>query len=216
MLKGETVRKALKWTMVSVAVAAAACSRGDSRSPTAMSDDLKRDLQLASHTKDIQISPDEVTPKAHQELAVKPKKAPDGPKVIRTDHPTVKASAVATEVAEIKTDIPQVQVMASAPAPSETPSSDAPPMARPSPVPAQGYPGAEPIPASNTGSILGGIAGAVIRGGMIGDDDHCDPRRGPRPMGGVYGGGVMRTGGSILNGGMGSGRTIPIGGRPRY
>ena len=211
------MRKAIQWTMVSVAVAAAACSKGGSRSPTAMTDDLKRDLQLASHTRDIQISPDEVTPKAHQELAVKPKKAPDGPKVIRSEHPTVKASATPTEIAEIKTDIPQVQVMASAPAPSETPSSDAPPMARPSPVPAQGYPGAEPIPASNTGSILGGIAGAVIRGGMIGDDDHCDPRRGPRPMGGVYGGGILRPmgGGPVGGGGMGGGRIVPIG-RPRY
>ena len=211
------MRKAIQWSMVAVAVAAAACSKADSRPPTAMTDDLKRDLQLASHTKDIQISPDEVAPKAHQELAVRPKKAPDGPKVIRSEHPTVKASATPTEIAEIKTDIPQVQVMASAPAPSETPSSDAPPMARPSPVPAQGYPGAEPIPASNTGSILGGIAGAVIRGGMIGDDDHCDPRRGPRPMGGVYGGGILRPmgGGPVGGGGMGGGRIVPIG-RPRY
>ena len=214
------MRKAIQWTIVSVAVAAAACSKSGSRSPTAMTDDLKRDLQLASHTRDIQISPDEISPKSHQELAMKPKKAPDGPKVIRSEHPTVKASAVPTQVAEIKTDVPQVQVMASAPAPSETPSSDAPPMARPSPVPAQGYPGAEPIPASNNGSILGGILGAVIRGGMVGDDDHCDPRRGPprgHPIGGdnrggIYGGGI--NGG--YPGGMGGGRTIPIGGRPRF
>ena len=208
------MRKTIQWTMVSVVVAAAACSKGGSRSPTAMTDDLKRDLQLASHTKDIQISPDEIAPKAHQELAVRPKKAPDGPKVIRSEHPTVKASAVPTEVAEIKTDIPQVQVMASAPAPSETPSSDAPPMARPSPVPAQGYPGAEPIPASNTGSILGGIAGAIIRGGMIGDDDHCDPRRAP-PRGRPIGGGIIYRGGINNGGGMAGPRTIPMG-RPRY
>jgi hypothetical protein len=199
--------------MVGVVVAAAACSKSDSRSPTAMTDDLKKDLQLASHTRDIQISPDEISPKSHQELAVKPKKAPDGPKVIRSERPTVKASATPTEVAEIKTDIPQVQVMASAPAPSETPSSDAPPMARPSAVPAQGYPGAEPIPASNTGSVLGGIMGAVIRGGMIGDDDHCDPRRGP-PRGRPIGGDVIYRGG--IGGGYPGGRSIPMGGRPRF
>jgi hypothetical protein len=217
IVQGGTVRKAIQLTMVSVAVVFAACSKSDSRSSAAMSDDLKKDLQLASHTRDIQISPDEVAPKAHQELAVKPKKAPDGPKVIRSEKPTVKASTTPTEVAEIKMDIPQVQVMASAPAPSETPSSDAPPMARPSPVPAQGYPGAEPIPASNNGSVLGGILGAVIRGGMVGDDDHCDPRRAPprgRPIGGdvIYRGGI---GGGMI-GGMGGGRTVPIGGRPRY
>jgi hypothetical protein len=188
------VRKLIKLTLASTAVVAIACGKGNTRAPTAMSDDLKRDLQLASHTQDIQISPDEVTPKARQELALKPKKAPNGPKVIRSEHPTVRASAKAVEAAEIQTEVPQVQVMASAPAPSETPAPDAPPMARPAPIPAQTYPSAGQIPAANTGSvggILGGIFGAVLRGG-IGDDDHCDPHRAPprgRPVGGdVYGG----------------------------
>ena len=184
------MRKVIQWTLVPVAILAVACGKGSSRAPTAMTDELKRDLQLASHTRDIQISPDEVAPKAKQELSLKTKKAPDGPKVIRTEHPTVKASATPVQAAEIKTDIPQVQVMASAPAPSETPSDDAPPLARPAAIPAQGYPGAAPIPAGNNGSVLGGIFGAVIRGGGVGDDDHCDPRGGARrgrPIGGdVY------------------------------
>jgi hypothetical protein len=71
---------------------------------------------------------------------------------------------------------------ATSPAPSE-PSPDAPPLARPSPLPAPSYPSAAPIPengGSGVGAVLGGIFGAVIRGGMIGDDDHCDPRRPPR------------------------------------
>src|SRR5215203_3367891 len=88
----DIVRKVMQWTLVPVAVIAVACGKGNSRQPTAMTDDLKRDLQLASHTRDIQISPDEVAPKSQQELALKPKKAPDGPKVIRTQRPTVKAS----------------------------------------------------------------------------------------------------------------------------
>jgi len=185
--EGGNVRKVIQWTLVPVAILAVACGKSNSRASTAMSDDLKKDLQLASHTQDIQISPDEVAPKSHQDLALRPKKAPDGKKVIRTDHPTVKASATQTQVAEVKSEIPQVQVMASAPAPSETPSDGAPPMARPASVPTQGYPGASPIPASNNGSVLGGIFGAVIRGGIVGDDDHCDPRprpRGGRPIGG--------------------------------
>jgi hypothetical protein len=178
-----------------------------------MTDELKRDLQLASHTRDIQISPDEVAPKAKQELSLKTKKAPQGPKVIRTEHPTVMASATPSQAAEIKTDVPQVQVMASAPAPSETPSDDAPPLARPSasPVPTQSYPGAAPIPASNNGSVLGGIFGAVIRGGAVGDDDHCDPRggrRGGRAVGGdVY---MPRNGGAIFGGGMATGGRFPV------
>jgi len=177
-----------------------------------MSDDLKRDLQLASHTRDIQISPDEVSPKAKQELSLKPKKAPDGPKVIRTERPTVKASAAPVEAAEIPTDVPQVQVMASAPAPSETPSDDAPPLARPAAVPAQSYPAATPIPASNNGSVLGGIFGAVIRGGAVGDDDHCDPRGGPRRGGRPIGGDVYlpNRGGAVFGGGMGGARIQPM------
>jgi hypothetical protein len=195
------VRKLMTFALASVAVVAVACGKGNTRAPTAMNDDLKRDLQLASHTQNIQISPDEVTPQARQELALKPKKAPSGPKVIRTQHPTVRASAAPVEAAETETEIPQVQVMASAPAPSETPAPDAPPMARPAPIPAQSYPSTDRIPVANgggtMGGILGGIFGAVIRG--VGDDDHCDPRRGPqrgRPVGGdIYGGGMVGPGG---------------------
>jgi hypothetical protein len=214
------VRRVIQWTLLPVAVVAVACNKGGSKSPTAMSEDLQRDLKLASQTQNLKINPDEVAPQSRQELSLRTKRAPEGPKVIRTEHPTVKASARATEVAEIKADVPQVQVMASAPAPSETPSNDAPPLARPSPMPTQGYPGAERIPSNggSAGGILGGIFGAVLRGGTV-DDDHCDPRgapRGGRPIGGdVYhpsGTGGM-IGGSI--GGMvGSGR-IPGRGRPR-
>jgi len=187
-----------------------------------MSDDLKRDLQLASATKDIAISPDEVAPKATKELALKPKRAPDGNKVIRSEKPTLKASALPVQAAEIKADIPDVQVMAAAPAPSETPAADAPPLARPSPVPVS-YPGASPIPAGgNGGGVLAGIFGAVIRGGMVGDDDHCDPRSTPRRPNGGPGGVFGNTGGYRMPNrpnsgpiGMGGGRVIPIAGRSR-
>lgn len=198
------MRKLMSWTLASTAFVVVACGKGSSRSTASMSADLKRDLELASHTQNIQISPDEVSPKSHQELAVKPKRAPQGPKVIRTEHPTVLASAKPAEAAEVKNDIPEVQVMASAPAPSETPTPDAPPMARPAPVPAQSYPSTGRIPVANggMGGVLGGIFGAVLRGG-IGDDDHCDPRGGVRrpasgrPIGsdGTYGGGIMIGGG---------------------
>lgn len=208
------MRRLIQWTLAPAAVFALACSKGSSRAPTAMGDDLKRDLQLASATQTLKISPDEIAPKSHQELALKPKKAPNGPKVIRTEHPTVKASAIPTEVAEAKSEIPQMQVIASAAAPSETPTADAPPLARPSPLPAtSSYPGAAPIPASGgSGGILGGIFGAVIRGGGIGDDDHCDPHGGMRrPAGGRPIGGDI-----YMPTGMG-GMRMPTGiaGRPR-
>ena len=210
---GGQVRKIIQWTLVPAALAAVAC-KGAPRQRTSMSDDLKRDLQLASATQNLHISPDEIAPKSHQEMALKPKKAPEGPKVVRSEHPTVKASATPVDAAPIKAEVPQVQVMASAPAPSETPTSDAPPLARPSPIPAASYPGAQPIPANGgSGGILGGIFGAVIRGGM-GDDDHCDPRGAPRrPMGGRPIGGDVILGRPGPMSGMGGG--IPGRVRPR-
>jgi len=81
-----------------------------------MSDDLKRDLKLASTTQDIRINPDEVTPSAKPEVALKVKRAPSGPKVIRSQKPTVLASAAPIEQAEVQENVPDVQVMAPAPA----------------------------------------------------------------------------------------------------
>lgn len=209
------MRKLMKWTLASTALVAVACGKGNSPSTASMSADLKRDLELASHTQNIQISPDEVAPQSHQELALKLKRAPNGPKVVRSKHPTVRASATPVEMAEVDDNVPQVQVMASAPAPSETPAPDAPPMARPAPIPTQSYPSTARIPVSNgggIGSVLGGILGVVIRGG-VGDDDHCDPRAPRRPVGGRPIGGDVIFGGGNIRGGM---RLPPVyGGRQR-
>jgi len=185
-----------------------------------MSADLKRDLQLASATQDIKISPDEVAPKSQQELALRPKRAPNGPKVVRTEKPTVMASATPAQAAEVKAELPEVQVMTSSPAPSETPNAnDAPPLARPASLPAANYPTAEAIPAGHTGGggIMGGIFGAVIRGGAVGDD-HCDPRTDGRrrPPGQVIGnGGIYTMPGTMGGGGMGGMRMPQTITRPR-
>ncbi|HTJ22781.1 MAG TPA: hypothetical protein VL383_10325 [Gemmatimonadaceae bacterium] len=214
------MRRLLTLTLASTAIVAMACGKDKPRTSASMADDLKRDLQLASQTANIQISPDEVAPQAKQELAVRPKKAPTGPRVIRSKQPTVKASATPVEAAEVTENVPQVQVMASAPAPSESPTPDAPPMARPSPVPAQTYPSTGSIPGngggSATGTGIGGIIGVILGGGMMGDDDHCDPRRAPRGgrsiPGDIYGrprGGI----GGVFNP-RGGGFPIVIG-RPR-
>lgn len=212
------MRKTFTLTLASTAVVAIACGKGKSPATTAMSADLKHDLQLAATTQSISINPDEVSPASKQELAVRPKAAPSGPKVIRSEHPTVKASAMPVEAAqaEVKTEMPQVQVAASSPAPAATPSSDAPPLARPAPVPTDNYPSTGTMPTSgngpnrgggNTGN--GGIGGGIggIFGGIFGgDDDHCDPR--PRPHGGRPIGG---DGGYGRPGGMPG--TRPMGGR---
>lgn len=221
------MRKNIGWTLIPVAVIAVACGDSKARS-TAMADDLKRDLQLASATQNIQISPDEIAPKAHQDLAVKPKADPKGTRVIRTNHPTVKASTAPTEAAEIEAEIPQVQVIASAPAPgpSETPAPEMPPLARPASLPEAPASGGAGVSGENrgtsgagggVGTVLGSIFGAVIRGGIVVGDDDCDPRgtahRPPIGRGGsvtgVYGGGM---GGSTNF----PGRRSSPSGRPRF
>jgi len=201
---GGTVRKLITLTLASTAIIAVACSK---KAPdTAMSDDLKRDLTLASATQDIRINPDELTPASKPAPAAKPKKAPSGPKVVRSEKPTVLASATPTETAEVPTEVPDVQAMAPAPAPSEAQSpSDAPPLARPSAIPVSNTGGQVANGGSGRGdsgvgggSVWGGIFGAVIRGGVVGDDDHCDPRSMPgarRPATDIYRGGIAGAGG---------------------
>jgi hypothetical protein len=180
------MRTLVSLALGSTAIVALACGKSKSNA-TAVNDDLKRDLQLATQSQSIQISPDEISPRSQ-------------------------ASATPVEAAEIKTQLPPAQVMAStatSPAPSE-PSPDAPPLARPSPLPAPSYPSAAPIPengGSGVGAVLGGIFGAVIRGGMIGDDDHCDPRRPPR-VGHPIGSGALPP--------IGPGRTPIFGGGRRF
>lgn len=190
------MRKLLTLTLASAAFVAMACSK---KSPmVTMSDDLKRDLKLASTTQDIRINPDEVTPSAKPEVALKVKKAPTGPKVVRSHKPTVLASATPVEQAEVTEAVPDVQVMA--PAPTEA-APEAPPLARPSAIPAsnasgQGAGTGRVDNGSGSGGIWGGIFGAIIRGGVVGDDDHCDPRsiprgaRRPTDIGSIYGGGM--------------------------
>ena len=205
------MRKLVNLAVATTAVLGIACGRAKSPRSTSMSADLERDLKLASATPDIQISPDEVAPQAHKTVALRPKRAPDGPKVIRTSHPTVKASAKPAETAETEQQIPQVQVVASTPAPSETPSSDLPPLARPMPVPAQSYPSSAPIPNTGQGGIAG-VLGSIFRGAILGGDgDDCDPRSTPRHgrPNSPYGrrGGMIEIGSST--GGMG-GLRVPI------
>ena len=159
---------------------AVAC-KGDKPATSTMTEDLKRDLQLASATQNIQISPDEIAPKSQQELAVRPKKAPNGPKVVRTEKPTVKASVDSGRSRRDQDGHSRkFRRWPRRPPPSESPTADAPPLARPAPVPVRDV----SVGGGDSGGErwkrrrwhLAGVFGAVIRGGRVGDDDHCDPR----------------------------------------
>ena len=175
------------------AVVLAACGKNGASPNRAMNDDLKRDLQLASSS-----SLDLASQQASKSFALTeipqssaPSPAPTvkkgaGPKAVKSKTPTVKAAPEAT--IEAKAEEPTTEVMAQAPSPTTEPTPDpmAPAVPRPSPTPidpnggegARGRNGGGPNPGTGDGggSVLGGIFGTILRGGVI-DGDHCDPRR---------------------------------------
>jgi hypothetical protein len=157
-----------------------------------MSDDLKRDLQLASSSSlDLasqQASKSFALTEIGQSSAPSPSltvKKGAGPKAVKSKAPTVKAAPDAS--IEAKAAEPTVEVMAQAPSPTteNTPDPAAPAVPRPSPTAidpnggeganGRNGGGANPGAGDGGGSILGGIFGAIIRGGVV-DGDHCDPR----------------------------------------
>ena len=186
------------------AVVLAACGKNGASPNRAMNDDLKRDLQAASSSSLDLASQQAAKGFALTEIAQTsaPSPAPTvkkgaGPKAVKSKTPTVKAAPDAT--IDAKAEEPTVEVMAPAPSPTTEPTPDptAPAVPRPSPTPidpnggegARGRNGGGPNPGAGDGggSILGGIFGAILRGGVV-DGDHCDPRtdgrhRGGRPNG---------------------------------
>jgi outer membrane biosynthesis protein TonB len=185
------------------AVVLAACGK-NATSNRALSDDLKRDLQLASST-DLGLASQQAgkqyaLTELGQTSAPAPSTAPKrgaGPKAVKSKTPTVKAAPEPTVTSE--TSESQVEVASQAPAATTAPVPEpsAPAVPRPSPVtPSNGGVGAQGQAGGGAGtgssegggSILGTIFGAVIRGGVV-DGDHCDPRtdgrhRGRPPYGG--------------------------------
>ena len=203
------MRTVMRASMLAVglsAVVLAACGKNGASPNRAMNDDLKRDLQLASSSgldlASQQASKGFALTEIAKSSAPSPsptvKKGP-GPKAVRSKTPTVKAAPDAS--IESKAEEPTTEVMAQAPSPTteQTPDPMAPAVPRPSPTPidpnggegASGRNGGGPNPGAGGGggSVLGGIFGTILRGGVV-DGDHCDPRtvgRRHRPPGG-YGG----------------------------
>jgi hypothetical protein len=192
------------------AVLLAACSGGKK---TAMNDDLKKDLELASSNDGITLANssnsagtqvvsaiERTTPPTRQQTPstrvrrhrVAPK-AP--PQVVKTQAPATVAESEPQSVA-----------------PEPVANDPTPVSPRPQPV-AVSYPSGSSSggddgrvsTGSSAGAILGTILGAVIRGGVVGDGDQCDPRtdgrraRGPISINqrfpGRVGGGISRAGG---------------------
>lgn len=189
------MRKILRSSMLTVGLAAVvvtACAKNGAPKNRAMSDDLKRDLQLASSSSLDLASHQAASSFPLTEIPISSSPAPSktlkraaGPKAVRSRTPTVKATPQPTVVANA--EVPQTEVTQKAPSPTteSVPDPSAPAVPRPSPVPtdpnggegAHGHGGSGQNPGSGggVGAVIGGIFGAILRGGVV-DGDHCDPR----------------------------------------
>ena len=163
------------------AVLLAACS-GDKKAT--MNDDLKKDLELASSNDGITLANstgnagtqvvsaiERTTPPARQQTPSTrvrhhraAPKAP--PQVVKTEAPATVAESEPQSVA-----------------PEPVANDPTPVSPRPQPVavtyprgPSSGGDDGRVSTGSSAGAIIGTILGAVIRGGVVGDGDSCDPR----------------------------------------
>lgn len=182
-------------TMVPLALLALACSRSEQSGDQAMNSTLRSDLESAaaptSALASSQFKPTQVV--SAIELGESPRaNAPErtaAPAHHATPHvaPAPAARVKAVDPAATR-PVPEPMVVATttepaaAPAPAVTPAPATTPAAGPRPTPNPVHLPApvtrDPMPGGMGG--IGGIGGVIIRGGSIGDDDHCEihPRRG--------------------------------------
>lgn len=173
------------------AVLLAACS-GDKKAT--LNDDLKKDLELASSNDGITLANssnnagtqvvsaiERTTPPARQQTPSTRvrhhRAAPKSPpQVVKTEAPATVAESEPQSVA-----------------PKPVANDPTPVSPRPQPVavtypsgPSSGGDDGRVSTGSTAGAVIGSILGAVIRGGVVGDGDQCDPRTdGRRTRGGI-------------------------------
>jgi hypothetical protein len=170
------------------AVLLAACS-GDKKA--SINDDLKKDLELASSSDGITLA--NSSPNAGQQVV----------SAIEQTAPPARQPAPSTRVKTHRVVHKAPPQVVKAPAPATVTETEpqtvaqAPVAADPTPVSPRPQPVAVSYPSgsssggddgrvssggSSVGAVLGTILGAVIRGGVVGDGDNCDPRTdGRRP-----------------------------------
>ena len=173
------MRTTTRFVLVGAAgLIAAACSGRDK----AMSDDLKKDLDLASSTDGIALATPAAT--GSQVVSAIERTTPPAPKRVAQSQRVARHKPAPTPPAPVeaqKADVSEEvapQPVAVAPAPSDpapTTSQRPHPIDMPSGVGTQVERGG----GSDIGRVLGGIISVVIRGGGV-DGDECDPRPGGR------------------------------------
>jgi hypothetical protein len=181
-------------SVLATALLALAC-RGEAPRPAtnALSDDLRKDLdratlpvselastsyQPAHFASALELAPAPqkmvvAQKRAHRPLRPTPRKPTSKPTVtLAARQPEPQAIAQATAPT---TPAPQPTQVAVAPAPTPTAGP------RPTPNPSSDV-GSEPSDDGGQGGGIGRVIGVILRGGAVGDDDHCDPRGG---LGGI-------------------------------
>jgi len=147
---------------------------------TSMSDDLKKDLDLASTSDGLALASSSA--KGSQVVSAIERTTPPAPRQVAQSQRVVKhkpapratPALVEAQKADVSEEVePQPIAVANTPVdlePSQSP--------RPHPVAMPSGSG-ETVGrggGSNAGAILGGILGVVLRGGIVVGDDECDPR----------------------------------------
>jgi outer membrane biosynthesis protein TonB len=200
------------YLLLAGAAVLAACS-GDKK--TAMNDDLKKDLELASSSDGITLA--NSSPNAGQQVVsaiertTPPARQQTPTTRVRNHKPAPKSPPQVVRAKAPATVAQTTEEQSVAPAPVDpTPSPRPQPVAvsYPSGSSSGGDDGRVSSGGSGVGAVLGTILGAVIRGGVVGGDvDNCDPRTD----------GQHRRGGIIIgtrfpgSGRMGTGRSGTIG-----
>ena len=146
-----------------------------------MSDDLKKDLDLAATSDGLALAPSAA--KSNQVVSAIERTTPPAPRQVAQSQRVVKhkpapkaePAPVETQRASVSDEV-ETQPVAVAQTPVEPEPSQSP---RPHPIETPSGSGVQVGRGggSSIGSVLGGIAGVILRGGIvIGDGDACDPR----------------------------------------
>jgi outer membrane biosynthesis protein TonB len=163
------------------AVLLAACS-GDKK--VAMNDDLKNDLALASSSDGITLA--NSSPNAGQQVVsaierTTPPARQPAPSARVRHHKAAPKSPPQVVKTQAPATVAQTEPQSVAPAPVANDPTPVSP--RPQPVavsypsgPSSGGEDGSVSRGSTAGAVIGTILGAVIRGGVVGDGDSCDPR----------------------------------------
>jgi hypothetical protein len=163
------------------AVLLAACS-GDKKAT--LNDDLKKDLELASSNDGITLANSSNNASTQVVSAIE-RTAPPARQQTPSTRVRHHRAAPKSPPQVVKTEAPAT-VAESEPqsvAPEPVANDPTPVSPRPQPVavtypsgPSSGGDNGRVSTGSTAGAIIGSILGAVIRGGVVGDGDQCDPR----------------------------------------